>query len=223
MTALRLDRELPDVIYRAEVAGGLDDDVLVLRLDHAPRQRDVLPAKRRHHVVGADAELRHESGIDLDPDVLRLHAEEIDTGDEWQCTEGLLDVASDRVQLRHRVLGTGQGERDDGDAPEVVVDLRTDCSLRQPGREVVHLVAKIRPNGRHVRVAARGLRHYDGQAGHRKGFDLVDFRDRLDRVFNRARNKLLDALRRKAGDLSDHLRAAQGDLGVLLHPVGEGR
>ena len=193
--AVGLDRHRPDGVDAREAARHPQVDAIGRGVDRAARHHGVLLGDAVEHLLRRDAEGRELGVAELDEDLLRLVADEIDLVDVGDAQQALADILGDHLEV-----GEGEAVRGEHvdcriDVAVLVVEIRTGDAGRQVAPDVADLLAHLVPQVLHL-GGRRAIDEDDldeRHAGLRVGLDAVE------------PGQLLQLLLDLVGDLGLHL------------------
>jgi hypothetical protein len=157
---LRDEVDGQDVLHGPERTGNPNKDLLVCRLHHAGRRDGVLRLQRGNQVGAVNTQTRQLFGGEFNVDAFVLRTEDIDFRNIRHLQELFADINDVIPQLPVGEAVRGEAVDDAIGVAELVIEANT-SALRQRGLDVVHLLAHLVPDVRHLGLGCCVLQIYE--------------------------------------------------------------
>ena len=211
------DRHVADVVEAYELAAHAHEHAVAARVDRAACENAVLAAKALGDLDRRDAERRQPLVRELDVDLLRLLAVDVDLLHHRHLEQAPLDVFGDVGQLPLTDAVALHGIEQPRDIAVLVVEDRADDAFGQLELDVAELLARLVPRLALVRMR-RAARHRDGHAAvalARIRLDLLEVVELLELLLHAVEHLVLDLLRGRAGPDHDRRHRRHGEVRVF--------
>ena len=226
-TAVRLHRHGGDGLGAGEGAGDPHIDAVGRGIDRSAGDHGVLLGDAVEDLLGRDAERGELCVAELDEDLLRALADDIDLVDVGNAQQGLADVLGARLELGEAQAVRRQHVDDGIDVAVFVVEIGADDAGRQIAPDVAdllaHLVPKVLDLGGRSSVREKDLD--EGNARLRIALHAVEVWQVLQLLLDLVGDLRLHFRSRRAGpgDVHDHRLDREGRiLGTAEVEVGVG-
>ena len=221
--AVRHEIDRQNVLLGPERARDADEDFFLPGLHHALRRDGVLGGEGGDQRGAVNPQARELLGRELHIDALVLSPEDVDLRDVRQLEELLADFVHVVPELTMGEPIGGEAIDDAVGVAELVVEAGADDALRQVVADVVHLLAHLIPDVRHLSRGRRILQvHEDrGLARGRVALQVVEVWRLLELALEAVGDLLERVADRGAGppDLHDH--GLDGEVRILAAPEPE--